>query len=94
MFLYNIFFNFFLIILFTFLWEDVIIFFHPLKMNYYEDDCKFDIANKNTLILNLKHQLEKIEQNEKDYCELLNKCKNIENELQLMKEAKMKLDYE
>ena len=63
-------------------------------MNYYEDDCKFDIANKNTLILNLKHQLEKIEQNEKDYCELLNKCKNIENELQLMKEAKMKLDYE
>lgn len=63
-------------------------------MNYYEDDIKFDIANKNTLIINLKHQLEKIKQNEKDYNELLNKCKNIENELQLMNEAKMKLDYE
>ena len=49
---------------------------------------------KDMLISNLKSKIFQLDENEKAYCDLLNKFKNLQNEFQLMNEAKMRLEYE
>ena len=49
---------------------------------------------KDMLISNLKSKIFQLDENEKAYCDLLNKFKKLQNEFQLMNEAKMRLEYE
>ena len=51
-------------------------------------------SEKDLLISHLKSKLFQLEQNEKSYSELQSKFRGLQNEYQLMNEAKLRLEYE
>ena len=58
------------------------------------NNCNPSSNEKEMLISHLKSKLYQLDENDKAYCDLLNKFKSLQNEFQLMNEAKMRLEYE
>ena len=78
------------------------------KMNFQQTSSTYQMSNNSTyeprvplassekdlLISHLKSKLFQLEQNEKSYAELQSKFRGLQNEYQLMNEAKLRLEYE
>jgi hypothetical protein len=70
---------------------------YEMGKNCYDPCASINNTNcseKELLISHLKSRLFQLDENEKNYCELLNKFRNLQNEYQLMNEAKIRLEYE
>ena len=50
--------------------------------------------DQDRIISQLKAEIFEKEQNQKDFCQLQSKYRNLQNELQLLSEAKLHLEYE